>query len=51
MSFRHYALILLLALGMGRAACGQTPLVPQSGVLVLRNGQVLTGDVTRAGDN
>jgi hypothetical protein len=50
MSFRHYALIVLLALAIGRAACGQTPLAPQSGVLVLRNGHVLHGDVTRAGD-
>jgi len=50
MSFRHYALIVLLILAFGRAACGQTPLAPQSGVLVLRNGYVLHGDVTRAGD-
>jgi hypothetical protein len=50
MSFRHYALIVLLALAIGRAASGQSPLAPQSGVLVLRNGYVLHGDVTRAGD-
>jgi hypothetical protein len=55
MSFRQYALIqvalaLLLALAIGRPACGQTLLGSQAGVLVLRNGQVLEGDVTRAGD-
>jgi len=50
MSFRQYALILLFVLTTGGPACGQTPLAPQSGVLVLRNGQVLNGDVTRAGD-
>src|SRR4051794_12879500 len=50
MSFWRYALMLFLALAMVRAICGQTPLGSQSGVLVLRNGHVLLGDVTRAGD-
>jgi len=46
----RYALILLLAAALGRAALGQAPLAPQAGILVLRNGQVLEGEVTRAGD-
>src|SRR5258708_7005444 len=50
MSYRQYALILLLALTLGRAAWGQSSVAPQAGVLVLRNGQVIEGDVTRAGD-
>ena len=50
MSFRRYALMLLLAAAMTRTACGQTLPGSQSGVLVLRNGYVLHGDVTRAGD-
>jgi hypothetical protein len=50
MSFRQYALMLWLVVSLGRAVCGQAPLAPQSGVLVLRNGYVLTGDITRAGD-
>src|SRR5437016_757270 len=50
MSFRHYALTLLLGLAVHGATRGQTPLAPQSGILVLRNGQILEGDVTRAGD-
>src|SRR5436190_510005 len=32
------------------AAAGQSSVAPEAGVLVLRNGQVLEGDVTRAGD-
>lgn len=50
MSFRQYALIVLLCVANCRAAGGQSALAPQSGVLVLRNGQVLEGDVIRAGD-
>ncbi len=50
MSWRQYALILLFVAGISRAACGQTLLGSQNGVLVLRNGHVLHGDVTRAGD-
>lgn len=45
-----YALILLGALVLGRSALGQSSLAPQTGVLVLRNGQALDGEVTRAGD-
>jgi len=45
----RYALISLLMLWMS-AAAAQTPLQPAAGVLLLRNGQVLTGLVTRAGD-
>ena len=50
MSFRQCALVLLFALVLVRAAWGQSSVAPQSGVLVLRNGQVIEGDVTRAGD-
>jgi hypothetical protein len=50
MSFRQCALIVCFALAFGRAACGQSSVAPQAGVLVLRNGQVIEGDVTRAGD-
>ncbi len=45
-----YALIFLAAAACSPFAAAQTSVTPQSGVLVLRNGQVLTGDVTRAGD-
>jgi hypothetical protein len=41
---------LLLLLLIGDVAPAQTPLAPQAGVLMLRNGQVLEGEVTRAGD-
>jgi len=50
MSCQRYALIVLLSLGLPSAVCAQLELAPQVGVLVLRNGQVLTGGVTRAGD-
>jgi hypothetical protein len=46
-----YALILVLAVAWCGAAEGQASLAPEAGVLVLRNGQVLDGDVTRAGDH
>jgi hypothetical protein len=51
----RYALIWLFAAVMlraalGQSALGQSPLAPQAGILVLRNGQVLEGEVTRAGD-
>src|SRR5262245_10526452 len=46
----RYALNLLFAVAMFGAALGQAPLAPETGVLVLRNGQVLEGEVTRAGD-
>ena len=47
---RWYAPILLTAILVPGFADGQKPFAPQVGVLVLRNGQVLEGDVTRAGD-
>jgi hypothetical protein len=48
---RHpYALTLLLIMASVRAAMGQSSLAPEAGVLVLRNGQVIEGEVTRAGD-
>jgi hypothetical protein len=50
MSFRQYALTLLVALAAAHTATAQPAVAPQSGVLVLRNGHVLEGDVTRAGD-
>jgi hypothetical protein len=37
-------------LAIGHVALGQSPLAPESGILVLRNGHVLAGEVTRAGD-
>jgi len=49
MSRPRYALILLFVL-LACFAAAQSPLSPQAGVLVLRNGQVLEGDVIRAGD-
>ncbi|MCO6454453.1 MAG: hypothetical protein J5I93_03975 [Pirellulaceae bacterium] len=42
-----FALIVLLLVG---SAAAQPAFSPQSGVLVLRNGRVLQGQVTRAGD-
>ena len=46
----HYALAALALLGWFTAVSGQSPLTPQTGLLVLRNGQVLAGEVTQAGD-
>jgi hypothetical protein len=42
--------MLLIVLTTGPAASGQSSLAPETGVLVLRNGQVIEGEVTRAGD-
>jgi hypothetical protein len=50
MTGQRYALIVLVALVLAPAALGQTSLTPEAGVLVLRNGQVIAGEVTRAGD-
>jgi hypothetical protein len=50
MDRQRYALTWLLALLLTYAAEGQTSLRPQAGVLLLRNGQVLSGLITRAGD-
>jgi hypothetical protein len=47
---RCHALMLLTAILLPCDADGQNPFAPQTGVLVLRNGQVLEGEVTRAGD-
>jgi hypothetical protein len=48
---RHrYALVIALVVALVPAAIGQSPLAPESGLLVLRNGQVIHGAVTRAGD-
>src|SRR5262245_4769568 len=49
MDFRRYALYGLLVLFAATAAA-QTSLRPEAGVVLLRNGQVLSGLVTRAGD-
>jgi hypothetical protein len=46
----RYALILLLVLLPPAAALAQAALRPEAGVLLLRNGQVIGGLVTRAGD-
>jgi hypothetical protein len=47
MAGRQYALILLFAHGV---AWGQSSLAPQAGILALRNGQIIEGDIVRAGD-
>jgi hypothetical protein len=49
MARSRYAQIVLFLFLAGFAAA-QTPQSPQAGVLVLRNGQVLEGEVIRAGD-
>src|SRR5688500_8834439 len=46
----HYALAALALLVWPSAGWGQDTLTPQAGLLVLRNGQVLEGEVTQAGD-
>lgn len=46
----HSAPLVLLALAFGGSAFCQTPLAPEAGVLALRNGHVIFGQVTRAGD-
>ncbi|HEX5103014.1 MAG TPA: hypothetical protein VFV87_04345 [Pirellulaceae bacterium] len=46
----HYALAVPVFLACLSAGWGQIALSPQAGLLVLRNGQVLEGNVTRAGD-
>ena len=46
----HYALVALALLAVPTAVLGQSALQPQAGLLVLRNGQVLAGQVTQAGD-
>lgn len=50
MAWKRYALILSLALVAPAAAWGQPSLTPQAGILLLRNGHVLEGHLTRAGD-
>ena len=50
MARHRYALIWIFGVALAPAAWGQTSLVPQAGVLVLRNGQVIAGEITRAGD-
>jgi hypothetical protein len=46
----HYALAVFFVLAWQQANWGQSLLTPHAGLLVLRNGQVLEGNVTRAGD-
>lgn len=46
----HYALTTLALAALAAYASAQTSVLPQAGVLVLRNGQVLEGEITRAGD-
>src|SRR5262245_47084423 len=46
----YYALAALVLLVCSLAATGQTLLTPQACLVVLRNGQVLEGEVTQAGD-
>jgi hypothetical protein len=50
MARHRYALILLICLALAPAAWGQTSLAPEAGLLLLRNGEVIEGEVTRAGD-
>ena len=50
MAGRRYALILMLALVCLRAIWGQSTLAPQAGILALKNGQVIEGQIIRAGD-
>src|SRR4029079_10211926 len=50
MSRPRFALFLLLLVAVGRCASAQSSLGPETGVLVLRNGYVIEGEVTRAGD-
>lgn len=47
---QRYALILLLVLPLPSAAVAQTSLRPEAGVVLLRNGNVIDGLITRAGD-
>lgn len=48
---RHrYALALWICAAFTAEAMAQTSLTPEHGILVLRNGRVLEGEVTRAGD-
>jgi len=46
----RYALPLLVALAIAPSVRGQTSLTPEAGLVVLKNGNVLEGNVTRAGD-
>jgi hypothetical protein len=46
----HYALAALVLLALPAMLPAQNALQPQAGLLVLRNGQVLEGQVTQAGD-
>jgi hypothetical protein len=46
----HYALAAIALLVWPLVAGAQTSLTPEAGLLVLRNGQVLEGEVTQAGD-
>jgi hypothetical protein len=50
MAGRQYALILIFALATQRLALGQSSLAPQAGILALKNGQVMEGEIIRAGD-
>lgn len=47
----QYALIFLAVAAIGSVASAQISIRPQAGVLILRNGSVLEGDITRAGDS
>lgn len=46
----RYALSLLIALAIAPSVRGQTSLSPEAGLVLLTNGSVLAGHVTRAGD-
>jgi hypothetical protein len=50
MAGRSYALTLFALAAMASPAAAQTSIAPEAGVLILKNGQVLEGAMTRAGD-
>jgi hypothetical protein len=50
MAWPRYALVLFVAAVLPSLAAAQTSIAPEAGVLVLKNGQVLEGAITRAGD-
>src|SRR5262245_40344147 len=50
MARHRYALVMLIAAALCCAVQGQTSLAPEAGVLSLKNGQIIEGNITRAGD-
>ncbi|MEX2174232.1 MAG: hypothetical protein WD872_07710 [Pirellulaceae bacterium] len=50
MAFSRVILALAGLLGLALAAAGDSPLAPRAGLLLLRNGHILEGHITQAGD-